>query len=173
MLTGESIPVVKSEIPNDDHDIFDPSSSKHSKYTLYGGTEVTKTKSQNSPIIYGMIFQTGFSTTKGALVRSIMYPKPLNFKFYRDSYFFIGALFITALIGSLIGLYFFIKIGLDWFDLTLNFFDIYTVAIPPALPISLTVGIVFAVDRLKKQKISCVAPERFLYFYFFIINCYN
>lgn len=38
--------------------------------------------------------------------------------------------------------------------------DLFTVAIPPALPIGLTIGTVFAVDRLKKKKISCIAPSR-------------
>jgi cation-transporting P-type ATPase 13A2 len=52
-------------------------------------------------------------------------------------------------------------IGVSFPELIIRFLDVYTVAIPPALPISLTVGIVFAVDRLKKQRISCVAPSRF------------
>ena len=38
--------------------------------------------------------------------------------------------------------------------------DLFTVAIPPALPIGLTIGIVFTADRLKKKKISCIAPSR-------------
>ena len=40
-----------------------------------------------------MVIQTGFSTTKGRLIRSIMHPKPTDLKFYRDSFYFIGFLF--------------------------------------------------------------------------------
>lgn len=40
-----------------------------------------------------MVFQTGFSTTKGELVRSILYPKPLKMKFYKDSFYFVTFLF--------------------------------------------------------------------------------
>jgi len=37
MLTGESIPVIKSALPYS-HDIYDP--DKDQKYTIYGGTKV-------------------------------------------------------------------------------------------------------------------------------------
>ena len=48
-------------------------------------------------------------------------------------------------------------------DIIVRGLDLYTVAIPPALPIALTIGVVFAVDRLKKERIACVAPSRLLF----------
>lgn len=36
-----------------------------------------------------MSFFVGFATTKGMLVRSILYPKPMDFKLYRDAMRFI------------------------------------------------------------------------------------
>jgi len=39
----------------------------------------------------------GFSTTKGGLIRSILNPKPVGFKFFRDSMRFIG---ILAILGK-------------------------------------------------------------------------
>lgn len=42
---------------------------------------------------------SGFSTSKGELVRSIMYPKPADFKFERDTYIFVGVLAIIAGMG--------------------------------------------------------------------------
>ena len=47
---------------------------------------------------FAFIF-TGFSTAKGDLVRSIMFPKPADFKFSQDAYKFIGVLFGISLIG--------------------------------------------------------------------------
>lgn len=41
----------------------------------------------------------GFSTAKGQLVRSILYPKPTDFKLYRDAYLFLLCLVGVALIG--------------------------------------------------------------------------
>lgn len=38
MLTGESIPVFKTELPNTTDKIYDP--NKDTKHTLYSGTEV-------------------------------------------------------------------------------------------------------------------------------------
>ena len=44
----------------------------------------------------GLVIRTAFVTTKGNLVRDILYPKPIKFKFYRDSLVFVG---VMALIG--------------------------------------------------------------------------
>lgn len=41
----------------------------------------------------------GFSTEKGQLVRSILYPKPTDFKLYRDAYLFLLCLVGLAGIG--------------------------------------------------------------------------
>lgn len=41
----------------------------------------------------------GFSTEKGQLVRSILYPKPTDFKLYRDAYLFLLCLVGVAGIG--------------------------------------------------------------------------
>ena len=46
-----------------------------------------------------IIFWAGFYTSKGELVRSIMYPKPADFKFERDTYIFVGVLAIIAGLG--------------------------------------------------------------------------
>ena len=37
--------------------------------------------------------------------------------------------------------------------------DIFTIVIPPALPIALSAGIAFSVTRLKKKEIICVQPS--------------
>ncbi len=38
-------------------------------------------------------------------------------------------------------------------------FDMITVVVPPALPMAMTVGIVFAQNRLKKRQIFCINPS--------------
>ena len=45
----------------------------------------------------------GFSTSKGDLVRSILFPKPMGFKFYQDSMRFILFLFLIAFVGMTYG----------------------------------------------------------------------
>lgn len=49
--------------------------------------------------------------------------------------------------------------GEDVSDIILHALDIITIAVPPALPAALTVGIVFAQRRLKNHKIYCISPR--------------
>lgn len=38
--------------------------------------------------------------------------------------------------------------------------DIITIAVPPALPAAMSVGTVYALQRLKKKQIYCINPSR-------------
>ena len=38
--------------------------------------------------------------------------------------------------------------------------DVLTIVVPPALPAAMTVGTVYAQNRLKKKKIFCISPPR-------------
>ena len=49
-----------------------------------------------------MAIRTGFSSVRGQLMRSILYPKPYKFKFISESVKFIAALFLMAIIGFII-----------------------------------------------------------------------
>ncbi len=53
----------------------------------------------------------GFNTTKGSLIRSMLFPKPMGFKFYRDSMRFIAFLACIAGLGFLASTIQFIKLG--------------------------------------------------------------
>ena len=55
----------------------------------------------------------GFMTTKGELVRAILFPPPLDFRFHRD---FLRSLYVfltLGLIGMAYSLYVWIKIGVQ------------------------------------------------------------
>lgn len=56
-------------------------------------------------------------TTKGALVRSMLFPKPLGFKFYRDSMRFIAVLAGIAGIGFMASAVQFVRLGVSAFFL--------------------------------------------------------
>lgn len=126
----------------------------------------------------------GFSTEKGQLVRSILYPKPTDFKLYRDAYQFLLCLVGVAGIGFLytiilsiinqVGDHFlrFPRCSLSVrapspspFQVPANIIvieslDIVTITVPPALPAAMTAGIVFAQRRLKQVGIFCISPQR-------------
>ena len=38
--------------------------------------------------------------------------------------------------------------------------DLITITVPPALPAAMTVGVMFAVKRLRKAKLFCISPPR-------------
>ena len=81
MLTGESVPVTKTPVSKNEGEVFD--ARKHLKHTLLRGTEVIQTRSSNPHSeVLAVVVRTGFQTTKGSLVRSIMYPAPGMFKEY-------------------------------------------------------------------------------------------
>jgi magnesium-transporting ATPase (P-type) len=41
-------------------------------------------------------------------------------------------------------------------DLVIDTLDLVTIVVPPALPVAMTIGIVYAQSRLKKQNIFCI-----------------
>ena len=38
--------------------------------------------------------------------------------------------------------------------------DVFTITVPPALPAAMAVGVIFAGNRLKSQKIFCISPSK-------------
>lgn len=62
-------------------------------------------------MLIAMHHATGFNTTKGALVRSMLFPKPIGFKFYRDSIRFILVLAGLAGLGFCASAVQFVRLG--------------------------------------------------------------
>jgi cation-transporting ATPase 13A2 len=97
---------------------------------------------------------------KGNLVRDILYPKPSKFKFYRDSLRFVfgmGLISIAGFFGTFkrqLDLGFGVEAMID------RCLNLITITVPPALPAAMTAGTVFALGRLRKQKIFCISPPR-------------
>ena len=41
-------------------------------------------------------------------------------------------------------------------DIIISAFDLVTIVVPPALPVAMTIGIIYAQSRLAKQNIYCI-----------------
>uniref|UniRef100_A0A8C3A0I7 Polyamine-transporting ATPase 13A3 n=1 Tax=Cyclopterus lumpus TaxID=8103 RepID=A0A8C3A0I7_CYCLU len=164
MLTGESVPVTKTNLPNpspgergEEADAA-YNTEEHKRHTLFCGTHVIQTRYYTGDLVKAVVVSTGFSTAKGQLVRSILYPKPTDFKLYRDAYLFLLCLVAVAGIG------FVYSIVLSVLDVVgtiiIESLDIITITVPPALPAAMTAGIVYAQRRLKRLGIFCISPQR-------------
>ena len=85
--------------------------------TLFAGTQVLQTKppsdsardssrgcasSSESGRVLAMCIRSGFATSKGRLVLSILFPRPSSFRFVTQSYYFVGCLFVVAAVGFVI-----------------------------------------------------------------------
>ncbi|KAI0766872.1 Ca-transporting ATPase [Trametes elegans] len=169
MLTGESVPVSKAPIKGDDLAKWKNSTDvvgDMAKSFLYAGTRVVRVRGATAldgrpgaPAL-GLVVRTGFYTTKGALVRSMLFPKPTGFKFYRDSMRFIGVLAGVAGLGFCASAVQFVRLGIPWHTILLRALDLITVVVPPALPATLSIGTSFAIGRLRKNGIFCISPSR-------------
>uniref|UniRef100_A0A2K6BU53 Cation-transporting ATPase n=1 Tax=Macaca nemestrina TaxID=9545 RepID=A0A2K6BU53_MACNE len=162
MLTGESIPVTKTPLPKMDSSVpwKTQSEADYKRHVLFCGTEVIQAKAACSGTVRAVVLQTGFNTAKGDLVRSILYPKPMNFKLYRDAIRFLLCLVGTATVGMIYTLCVYVLSGEPPEEVMRKALDVITIAVPPALPAALTTGIIYAQRRLKKSGIFCISPQR-------------
>lgn len=169
MLTGESVPV--SKIPATDEALLGMNLSGTSvtpelaRHFLFCGTKIIRARrpqddKDDEAVGLAMALRTGFNTTKGALVRSMLFPKPSGFKFYRDSFRYISVMAGIAMVGFVASFINFVKLGLAWHLIFVRALDLITIVVPPALPATLTIGTNFALSRLKKKHIFCISPQR-------------
>ncbi|XP_076085924.1 polyamine-transporting ATPase 13A3-like isoform X2 [Mytilus galloprovincialis] len=165
MLTGESVPVTKTPLPNPKLQTNDGSKDikfdikEHARHTLFCGTHVIQTRYYGTQKVKAVVVRTGFYTAKGELVKSILFPKPVDFKFERDTYKFVGVLAMIACLGFIYTVIMEIRNGKTAGQMILRCLDLITITVPPALPAALAVGIVFAQHRLKQLKIYCISPK--------------
>lgn len=162
MLTGESIPVTKTPLPQTENTMPWKSHSleDYRKHVLFCGTEVIQVKPSAQGLVRAVVLQTGYNTAKGDLVRSILYPRPLNFKLYNDAFKFMVFLACVGVVG------FFYALGVYMYhevpprETATMALILLSATVPPVLPAALTIGNVYAQKRLKKEKIFCISPQR-------------
>ena len=169
MLTGESVPV--SKIPATDEALMamdlgaSSVSPETARHFLFCGTKIVRTRrpqedQDGDAVALALVVRTGFNTTKGSLVRSMLFPKPSGFKFYRDSFRYISVMGAIAILGFIASFVNFIRLGVEWHVIIVRALDLITIVVPPALPATLTIGTNFALSRLKGKQIFCISPQR-------------
>ncbi|NXN80616.1 AT132 ATPase, partial [Bombycilla garrulus] len=157
LLTGESVPVMKTPLPAAGA-TYCP--EEHRRHTLFCGTQVIQAKAYVGGEVLAVVTRTGFCTAKGDLISSILYPKPVSFKFYKDAVKFVLFLAVLALVGTLYSILILVRNQVPVGQIIIRALDLVTVIVPPALPAAMTVGTIYAQNRLKKQGIFCISPPR-------------
>lgn len=162
MLTGESVPVTKVALPEIEDDgsrcpMY--SIDECSKHTIFCGTQVLQTRYYGGYSVKAVVFRTSYSTLKGQLVRSIMYPKPVDFRFTKDLFKFVGFLSSIAACGFAYTIAIMIIRNSSIKKIIIRALDIVTIVVPPALPAAMSIGIFAAQMRLRKKQIFCISPS--------------
>ena len=187
MLTGESVPKMKDPIaamvsrsPAAAKDKLslgeDDQGSVYEMHLIRGGTSVVQHRlevglgngntrmSIPKPPDHGcvaIVLRTGFATSQGSLVRTILYSTERVSVDSAETYIFILILLVFAIFASMYVLYY----GLQderqsrW-KLFLHCTMIITSVVPPELPMELSLAVTTSLARLQNLAIFCTEPYR-------------
>jgi len=155
VLTGESIPVPKNPLLENNHTFTSLGSQQ---CLLFSGSFCIKTNAHERCL--GLVYQIGFHTYKGQIAKELIYMKGKRFSFLEDSFKYILVLLVIAVMGFLITLYPMIMYGYPLIDIIVRGLELLTIAIPPALPAAMETGIEYSINRLRNQKISSIHPQK-------------
>ena len=147
LLTGESIPVVRSCCTLDNM-------SKSSE--VLAGTECIQ--SRNNP--EAIVIRTGFRSAKGELLRQIKFPSDTKFRFVTDTLKFIAFMSVLAFTGFAWTVPSLLKIGVSNSLIAKRACDIITVCVPPALYFAMNIATAYSLNRMKKKGIDCTNSTR-------------
>ncbi|KAG1698370.1 hypothetical protein DVH05_014873 [Phytophthora capsici] len=174
-LTGEAIPVTKQALAAADASfaVNAKLKSTHRENVLFAGSTVLElahssstqgSRDEKKTSTRGVVLSAGFSTSKGELFRSILFPTPLQLtkRLESDSYRFMGALSVLAFILFVDRMHEAAQdTSVTFGEALLSGFDLITIAVPPALPVVLTAGVGFALSRLESQAdVACIDAAR-------------
>ncbi|KAA8495587.1 Vacuolar cation-transporting ATPase YPK9 [Porphyridium purpureum] len=110
----------------------------------------------------GLVVRTGAATVRGELVRDIIVGGKDKLTsnenhMQRQAYVVVLCLLVVGVTMSVITIRHFRKhFHMHGLEPILDGLDLLTIAVPPALPATITFGLVFALSRLEKKRILCV-----------------
>lgn len=114
------MPVTKIPATDESLTLLDLSAASVSsglvKHFLFSGTKIVRARrpqdgQDDEAVALAVVIRTGFNTTKGALIRSMLFPKPSGFKFYKDAFRYISVMSGVAGVGFVASFINFVKLG--------------------------------------------------------------
>ena len=144
-LTGESASIMKYRLSKNSS-IF--KYSENQKSFLFCGTKIENCFPNE---LKALVLGTGFNTQRGNLIQSVLFPKKSNYNFYKENITYFIFTFVFFLIGILVAIIF----TNDNKILFRTILDLLTIAIPPTLPLSLTIGSFYYQYSLLNKNVTC------------------
>lgn len=175
-LTGESNTILKEALPKN----LLKFSYENKKSILFHGTDIIKCESSyyenGNNYIKCLVINTGFNTYWGSFLQNILFPKKMNFNFYREMKIFTFVMIFLYFFSVGLSIFFFISYkqsdsyknlihtSEEVFKENLSFFyellDLITIVIPPTFYICMNVASFYFNEILKKKNITCLSEKR-------------
>ncbi|TDL20605.1 endoplasmic reticulum Ca-transporting P-type ATPase [Rickenella mellea] len=163
MLSGESTPLLKESIElNEGKEKLDIDVT-HKNAVLFGGTKVLQSGGgEDTPDggCLAIVLRTGFGTSQGQLVRTMIFSTERVSANNMESFLFIGFLLIFAIAASWYVWTKGIERDLKKSKLLLDCVMIITSVVPPELPMELSLAVNASLVALQKYAIFCTEPFR-------------
>jgi cation-transporting ATPase 13A2 len=149
MLTGESVPVTKTEFVKDQNN---SDATKRKANVLYCGTRVRAIGTNDRPI--AVAYRTGFRSSKGMIIGTLARPQREIISFLPDALWSI--LFMVVITTCIFAWTAkeLKKLDTADADVFVAYLTALTIAVPPGLVACLSIATSISVVRLNKKKIS-------------------
>ena len=122
------------------------------KHFMFSGTEVIQVKASDNEGWLALAIKTGFDSEKGELIRSVLFPIPDRFKFALEMNLYMLIAFSIAFLGLGLVFWVLVKYYSPW-DIILKSVEILFLSVPPELPVVLSMGLIFSMQKLKNRNI--------------------
>lgn len=176
ILTGESVPQTKEPIVTRDNmaEKFSLKSGQHKAHILFGRTEILhcfrdmgKPLGLNVPAppvqqcCLAYVLRTGFDTTQGKLVRTVLFTAERVTVESKESYFFLLLLLFFAMIAAIYTLVQGLKDPeRNKYKVVVKSILILAAVVPPELPMELSMAVNTSIISLIRGGIFCTEPYR-------------
>ena len=160
ILTGESVPQFKEDISNRKNE-DSLNMKKDKQHLILGGTQLLKTHNGHSKEVTCYVLRTGWNTTQGKVMRTILFSSERMTVGSKEAFLFIFILLVFAFAAVGYVVYHALQSeNRDPYKLLLKCVMIITSVVPPELPIELALAVNSSILALQMKQIFCTEPFR-------------